>query len=156
WVKPNKGRIYKIFDPEQAKDAHVLSVKQLLAQGMARRTPKELVQLLDHPDQRIRQEAQFALAEIGSAAIPILADLAHDGRSQLARLHALWALGQVGRKNQEAYKGVTAELNDPDAEVRAQAAKVLGESRSPATAERLMPLLADEEPRVRFFAALSL
>ena len=63
WSKPGKGRIYKVTDPEHAKDANVLSTKKLLAEGFAQRSVEELIKLLEHPDQRVRQEAQFALAE---------------------------------------------------------------------------------------------
>ncbi|HVY71383.1 MAG TPA: HEAT repeat domain-containing protein, partial [Verrucomicrobiae bacterium] len=47
-------------------------------------------------------------------------------------------------------------LTDRDAEVRAQAAKVLGDHHALAAYDGLIKLLADQSPRVRFFAAQGL
>jgi quinoprotein glucose dehydrogenase len=154
WNKPNKGRIYKVFDPAAAKDPVVQGVKKLMAEGMTQRPVAELTRLLEHPDMRVRQEAQFALAEKGRDAVPALAETARTGK-QLARLHAVWGLGQVGRHDAAAYRPLLELTADRDAEVRAQAAKVLGEGRVADAYDRLLPLLADAEPRVRFFAALA-
>ncbi len=156
WNKPNKGRIYKVLDPTRADDPAARSVKKLMAEGMAGRSRAELAGLLKHPDMRVRQEAQFALAEQGAAAVPTLVTAAKGKDHQLARLHAIWGLGQVGRKAPEAYESLLPLLADADAEVRAQAAKVLGEGRVAAAQEKLLPLLSDAEPRVRFFAAQAL
>jgi HEAT repeat protein len=123
---------------------------------MARRPPRELAALLGHADLRIRREAQFALVETGEAGVKLLAEAARAGNLPLARLHALWGLGQVGRRDPKALAFVLPLLKDGDAEVRAQAAKVLGDGRLPAAGEPLVPLLHDAEPRVRFFTALSL
>jgi HEAT repeat protein len=47
-------------------------------------------------------------------------------------------------------------LKDSDPEIRAQAAKVLGDVRDAASAQPLIALLADPAPRARFFAAEAL
>ena len=47
-------------------------------------------------------------------------------------------------------------LDDSDAEVRAQAAKVLGDRRYGSAYDGLIKLLNDASPRTRFFAAMSL
>jgi len=155
WEKPNKGRIYKVFDPEKVKDPEVLGVKKILAEGITHRSLDELAGLLSHRDMRVRQHAQFALAERGLASVARLCDIARSKQNQLARLHALWALGQISRKTPDVLEPVISLLGDPDAEVRAQTAKILGEGH-PATAfDRLLSLISDPEPRVRFFAALS-
>ena len=79
---------------------------------------------------RVRQAAQFALAEKGSASIPAFAGVAREGkRNRLARFHAIWGLGQIGRKDATAYKEILPLLKDADSEVRAQAAKALGEGK---------------------------
>ncbi len=156
WDKPNKGRIYKVTDPKLANDPAVREVKKLLADGMAGRATDELVRLLGHKDMRVRQEAQFALAEKGGAAVPALTKVAREGKDLLPRLHAIWGLGQVGRKDRSAYKALPALLGDGAAEVRCQAAKVLGEAKLAEARDRLAALLADAEPRVRFFAAQAL
>jgi quinoprotein glucose dehydrogenase len=162
WGLTGKGRIYKVSDPRRADDPVAAEVKRLLAEGMAGRPLPALAKLLAHPDRRIHQEAQFALADRGAEALPTLLDIAHHGKDRLARLHAVWAVGQVGRKQTTAGRdfpaaGQLGDLTaDGDAEVRAQAAKVLGEIKAPASAARLVPLLRDAEPHVRLLAALGL
>ncbi len=47
-------------------------------------------------------------------------------------------------------------LKDADSEVRAQAAKVLGEGKVAEAGDSFIALLKDDEPRVRFFAAQGL
>ncbi len=156
WEKPNKGRIWKVTYPALAKDPAVLEVKQILADGFAKRTPEELTRLLDHKDMRVRQGAQFALAEKGPASIAAFAGVAKNDTNRLARLHAIWGLGQIGRKDAAAYKEILPLLKDGDSEVRAQAAKVLGEGKVAEAADTFIALLKDAEPRVRFFAAQGL
>src|SRR5262249_36235474 len=126
WGCTGKGRIYKVFDPARADDPAAREVKKLLAEGMGKRPVAELAKLLGHADQRVRQEAQFALAERGTPeAAEVLRRVAHDSKDQLARLHAVWGLGQRAfRTGRPAL--VVRLLTDPDGEVRAQAAKVLG------------------------------
>src|SRR5690606_30710950 len=143
-------------DPRKSNDAQVREVRKLLAEGMAHRASDALIQLMKHPDLRVRQAAQFALAERGPEAIEPLQHLATDGANRLERLHAIWCLGQIARKNPDVLTALLGLLEDSDSEVRAQLSKVLGESGAETTVDRLAPLLRDREPRVRFFAALSI
>lgn len=156
WAKPTKGRIYRVTHEQASQQPVVAEVKRLLGEGMRDRSPDELAALLAHADMRVRQEAQFALAARGSAAVEAFAAVAGGSESQLARIHALWGLGQIARALPEAAAPVVAQLSDGDAEVRAQAAKVAGECRAEDAYEPLLALLGDDAPRVRFFAALSL
>jgi quinoprotein glucose dehydrogenase len=156
WNLTGKGRIYRVFDPATRGSAPVNEVKKLFAEGFAQRAAGELVGLLGHADQRVRQEAQFALAAKGAGAIKLLAS-ALDSDSQMSRLHAVWGLGQILRASPAAPTSVLLPLlGDADAELRAQTAKVLGDARAATAYERLVPLLADSAPRPRFFAALAL
>ncbi|MCC6417772.1 MAG: c-type cytochrome [Gemmataceae bacterium] len=154
WGKPNRGRIYKVSDPGRAGDKLVGEVKRLLAEGMGKRPAAELGRLLEHPDMRVRLEAQLALVE-AQGGDKLLAHAARAGKSLPARLHGLWGLGQLARRSSAAVPEIVPLLADRDAEVRAQAAKVLGEAKG-APAAQLVPLLKDGAARVRFFAALSL
>jgi quinoprotein glucose dehydrogenase len=156
WNMTGKGRIYKVSDPKRAKSPAVLEVKKLLAAGMGKRGLAELAKLLAHADMRVRQEAHFALAGRGKQAIPTLSKVARTDRAQLARLHAIWALGMVGRKEPAGYKPLRGLLADRDAEVRAQAARVLGDGKVGSAAKKLVALLEDDSPRVQFFAAQAL
>jgi quinoprotein glucose dehydrogenase len=156
WNKTGKGRIYKVFDPARQKDPAVAEVKSLLADGFTQRPPAELAKLLEHANMRVRQEAQFALADKGTASVSVFAEVARKGQPQLARLHAIWGLGQIGRKSPDALRTVAGLLKDEDAEVRAQGIKVIGQARWAAGRESLLEALKDSEPRVRFIAALGL
>jgi quinoprotein glucose dehydrogenase len=173
WGMTGKGRLYRAHDPALDGDPLVLETKRLLSEGMGKRSFKELAGLLAHRDQRVRQEAQFALAERGKAGLPTLAGVARKNANQLARLHAIWGIGQSlrvhgllspalsslggGEGEANAVLELLARLlGDGDAEVRAQCAKLLGECRWSNAYDGLIGLLKDSSPRVRFFAAMSL
>lgn len=165
WDTTGKGRIYRVHDPAVDKSKVVLETRKLIAEGMEKRSVKELTALLAHADQRIRQEAQFALADKGVAALKTLVATAGRNSSQLARLHAIWGIGQISSKFQApssnsevvaTLDALVALLSDADAEVRAQATKILGEQRFLKAYDGLIKLLGDASPRVRFFAAMSL
>jgi quinoprotein glucose dehydrogenase len=160
WDKPNKGRIYRAGDRGRSNDALVREVKGILAEGLASRSHDALAGLLAHPDMRVRQEAQFELVGRGEAGWKTLAEVARSHEGTLARIHAIWGLGQAagalpsgGRRSQWAVLGPL--LGDPDPEVRGQAAKVLGEIREPKAIDGLVGLLEDSSPRVRFLAAIA-
>lgn len=156
WNMPGKGRIYRLASPEPRNAAALKEVQTLLAEGMTNRSLEELARLLAHADQRVRQEAQFALADRGKESIPTLARLSRSQGDLLARIHAVWGLGQVGRTVPEAMHPVTDLLRDTNPEVRAQAARVAGDRKLAAAAQGLKALLSDPSPRVRFHAAIAL
>ena len=157
WPKSKRGRIYAISDPQHAKDALVLATQNLIAQDWTKASVSELTVLLAHADQRVRQEAQFTFAERGAASLAPLASIATTpSRSPYARLHAIWALGQLAQKNPAALAPLRTLLRDADAEVRAQAIKILGDAGDTSSADALIAALKDPAPRVKFFAAQSL
>jgi quinoprotein glucose dehydrogenase len=172
WLKTGKGRIWRFCDPAKAKDPKIAQVSTLLGEGMEKRSVDALVELLAHADQRVRQEAQFELAEraldenrAAEARAGLWTTATGTQNSHLARLHAIWALGQVGRREAEdSTINVLAKLfKDADPEVRAQSVRVLGDAiaahEHPEAfnlAGRVIPLLKDHEARVRFFAAQTL
>ncbi len=161
WNKPKKGRIYRLFDESRRGDLGVREVKDLLSQGMERRGLEELARLLEHPDMRVRQEAQFALAAGGGLAWRTLETVARSKSGTLARIHAVWGLSQAARSSRsrsarDQHLVLLPLLRDADPEVRAQTAKVLGEARDQDAIGDLSGLLSDANPRVRFFAAIAL
>jgi quinoprotein glucose dehydrogenase len=156
WGLPGKGRLYKVTDPEKAESQAVREVKTLLADGMEGRSEADLLRLLGHAHMRVRLEAQFALAGKGKAMVGVLERTVRESKEQLARLHALWALGQIGRTEESALATVRDSLADTDPQVRGQAAKVLGEMRDAKAQEGILKLVKDSEPRVRLQAALAL
>jgi quinoprotein glucose dehydrogenase len=168
WPKSQKGRIYGIKpakpDPAQRKISADLA--KLLARGFTGLDTAALAALLSHADRRARLEAQLELAARGPKSIAVFARVANDpAAKRLARLHAVWGLTQLGRKDTKVGPMLLKLLADGDAEVRAQAAKGLGDlGHRGASAEgvrksalpALVKALADGAPRVQFFAAQSL
>jgi quinoprotein glucose dehydrogenase len=154
WGMNGKGRIYRIHAPESDSDPLLLETKKLIADGMESRQPEQLALLLGHADMRVRQEAQFALAARASSAV--LIRVASRDSSLLARLHAIWGLGQLARAQKKDGSTLLPLLKDPDAEVRAQTAKTLGDIKGAKATAPLLPLLKDPSLRVRSFAAIAL
>lgn len=158
WYSTDAGAVYAVWDPKYIDDPRIAEVGRLFREGFRHRGADELVVLLGHLDRRVRQRAQFALAERGPAMVARLADVAASGADRMARIHAIWALGQIADDGvlPAAAASLVARLDDRDAEVRAQAAKVLGEARLVAASGALMRALGDESLRVRASAAMSL
>ncbi|MFO0825661.1 MAG: PVC-type heme-binding CxxCH protein [Gemmataceae bacterium] len=158
------GRIYTVFDPKKLDDPAVKEMKSLFAEGFDKLKPEELVKLLGHPDQRVRLRAQFKFVELGqktwreprAALIKLLAAVLTKNENQLARIHALWALGQLARKFPTAEDAIIDRLGDTDDEVRAQAVKLIGDIMLLGQVGTILDRLNDRSPRVKFFAAQSL
>jgi len=153
WGLTGKGRLYKFLDPARLSDPRVAEVQRLLAEGLSKQPAADVAKLLEHPDMRVRQEAQLELARRKDVAT--LAG-ATRGSHQLARLHAIWGLGQIGRSDAGAHSEIVRLAADADAEVRAQAIKVLGEDRVKSGLAAITAGLKDVQPRVRLFSALAM
>jgi putative heme-binding domain-containing protein len=151
WDSKNKGRIWKLDTPETVNSPIRKDVLSLLGDDFSKGATPEIAQLLSHADMRVRQKAQFDLVRRGESAALLAA--ARNKTGGLARLHGLWGLAQLARK--DATKGaVFAEfLTDPDGEIRAQAARMIGDVKVAALAPKVLPLLMDTAPRARYFAA---
>lgn len=154
WGSKGAGRIWKVDAPDAASLPERQETRTLLSEGFRHRSPRDLANLLRNADQRIRLEAQFELASREAVRELRAAARQHDHR--LARLHGLWGIGQIARGNPREAALLAEFLTDADAEVRAQAAKLLGDVRHAAAGDALIPLLRDDSPRVRFFAAEAL
>src|SRR5690606_37134150 len=75
---------------------------------------------------------------------------------QLARVHAIWGISQFARKDINNARLLVPLLQDQDPEIRAQAAKWIGDVRYERAGDALIPLLRDDYARARFFAAEAL
>jgi quinoprotein glucose dehydrogenase len=158
WNLTGKGRIYHVFDPALQQDPAVLEVKKLIEEGMTKRPADELIHLLVHRDMRIRQEAQFELADRGTPSVAPLTSLAQSRGERLPRIHAIWALGQIAeaQKSMQPASGILPLLSDSDDEVRAQAVKTLGSLRDGDAYDATLKLLDDPSPHVQLFAVMTL
>ncbi|MBI5799953.1 MAG: HEAT repeat domain-containing protein [Verrucomicrobia bacterium] len=156
WGMTSKGRIYRVSDPAAVRGAD--EVKTIFAGDFTKRSVDELKGMLSHRDMRVRQEAQFALVEKGADGQRALAEAAAQGKTLQARVHGIWGLGQLVQGSKFKVQSLAALrplLVDAEVEVRAQAAKVLGDARDAAAGAAITSLLRDASPRVRHLAAIA-
>ncbi len=153
YAKKPRGRIWKIDVPQKQQEQR-LRTQQLIQEGTQAKSKEELAELLAYPDQRIRLAAQFELVERNDAET--LEQVVRIRKSDLARIHAIWGLGQLARKNDEIAVQLLPFLRDEDENIRAQAAKVLGDARYEPALAQLTDLLQDNSAKVQFFAAQAL
>ncbi len=153
WYKQDIGNIYTLYTPDKLDDPLLAETQKLLGEDLTQRSPGELATLLGHADLRVRQRAQFAM--VSQDAAEDLATAAQAGEPLLKRLHAIWGLGQLARQTPALLtEKLIPLLQDEDAEVRAQAAKTLSDSRTYEAGEALVAALDDTSPRVQTFAAI--
>ncbi|MBX3441117.1 MAG: HEAT repeat domain-containing protein [Planctomyces sp.] len=169
WTGEGKGRIYR-FDVEGRAPAGP-TLAELYAAGFESFADDRLLDLLGHPDRRVRLESQFELAERterriagnDEALLTTLATLARTSDRPLQARHALWGYGQSARRTGRRAGRFDELLQTDDAEQRRQALRVATDLPRGAfdgaegwSADVLASALTDAEPRVRFQAALAL
>ena len=115
------------------------------------------IRALDHPSFNERSRAQWVLAGAGRPALAAVAGaLATPKTDPLAKRHLVWAVDAIAGGTPEATGPLVAALNDGAADVRAQAARALGERGVKEAAAPLAAKLADPEPAVRLQAVIAL
>ncbi|MFD2935679.1 HEAT repeat domain-containing protein [Spirosoma flavum] len=156
WDAKDYGRIWKLDDKAGASWADRQQTKTLLAEKFGPRSEASLGDLLKNPDMRVRQKAQFELVKRGAKGIDIFTAVTKQTDNQLARVHGIWGISQLARKDKQHAQLLLPLLQDKDPEIRAQAAKWLGDVRYKEAGAALIPLLKDANSRPRFFAAEAL
>ncbi|GAA4467360.1 c-type cytochrome [Nibrella saemangeumensis] len=156
WDTKDYGRIWKLDDQKAAASAERLLTKKLLAEDFTKQSEAYLGDLLKNPDMRVRQKAQLELAKRGTKGADIFTASIRQTDHQLARVHGIWGISQLTRQDKKYGQLLMPLLQDSDAEIRAQAAKWLGDVRYKDAGQALMPLLKDANARARFFAAEAL
>lgn len=156
WATHNYGRIWKLDDKTAAASAARKMTKELLAEDFSASKETALAELLKNPDMRVRLKAQFELVKRKEKGAPLLEQALKQTDNQLARVHAIWGLSQLAREDKQYAKVLLPLLKDNDPEIRAQAAKWLGDVRYKEAGPALLPLLGDTASRARFFAAEAL
>ncbi len=154
WQKTGKGRVYRLFDAAGDRSGDARGTRELLAGGLGQQGLSDLGALLGHADQRVRQEAQFELVRRGREGWEELERRSAQGEL-LARLHGIWGLGMAARLHGASAAALIPRLEDAQPEVRAQAARTLGDLGYAAAGDRIVRLLGDESARVAFFAAIA-
>lgn len=156
WGTHNYGRIWKLDHQDASAMAIRKEVQTLLAADFSNRKESDLGNLLKHADMRVRLKAQFELVKRKSEGAGIFRQALKQTSDQLARVHAIWGISQLARQDAQYAAALLPALNDNDPEIRAQAAKWLGDIRYAAAGTALVPLLKDTASRARFFAAEAL
>lgn len=156
WGTKDYGRIWRLDLDESQPSPLRVETEQLIRTDFTELEATALYDHLAHPDQRVRQKAQFALAKRGTASREQFLQAAQQTSSLLARVHGIWGLWQLALTDLQEAQYLIPFLKDATPEVRAQAAKVIGDVRFAEAGKDLLPLLQDAEARVRFFAAEAL
>lgn len=156
WAPHDKGNVLKLDTVESERDTQREGVRVLIGEDFTKRSTDDLAGLLGHADQRIRWKAQFELVKRGDAGLKALQHVATDKQAVLARVHAIWGLGQLGRHDPVVAALLMPLFQDQEIEVRAQASRMLGDAHHEAAATDLAKLLSDASPRVRAFVGIAL
>jgi putative membrane-bound dehydrogenase-like protein len=115
------------------------------------------IRQLDHPSYNERRRAQTALIRRGKDALgAVSAALARPAIAPVARRHLVWVTDAIAGGTPEASYPLIDALKDSSPDVRAQAARALGERTVPIAREPLLKLLKDSEPSVRLQAVIAL
>ena len=155
WGTKDYGRIWKldVANPDMRERRET---EKHVRADMSSYKVQELSLLLRYPDMRVRQKAQFELANRDQQGLDIFKTSLADKQNQLARVHAIWGISQFARKDLKHAALLVPYLADSDPEIRAQAARWIGDVRYGDAGKNLLPLLKDPAARVRFYAAEAL
>ncbi|HTN75888.1 MAG TPA: HEAT repeat domain-containing protein [Pirellulaceae bacterium] len=154
WVNPKVcGRVFRISyvgTDVAAEPARASNTADLAAQ----------VQALGHPAQSERLRAQHKLATLGNAAAAAVSKTLFDANApKMARIHAIWTQNelidhQAGYDPTEPWQKALRE--DKDGDVRAQAARALGERRLKGAVDALITACGDADASARMQVAIAL
>jgi putative membrane-bound dehydrogenase-like protein len=115
------------------------------------------IRQLDHPSYHERVRAQAALIRQGRGALEAVTRALEDPKTDaLAKRHLIWVLDALAGATPEASYSIIAALSSPVADVRAQAARALGQRVVRIAREPLVQMLSDREPAVRLQATIAL
>lgn len=152
-LKPT-GRIWKLDLTEPNRNKARMETQRILQAGTSGLDIEALSSYIAHDDQRVRMAAQFELAKRNEAET--LATLAKNAPNILGRIHAIWGVGQIGRRDESKLAAIIDLLQDENEQIRAQTAKVIGDAHYAPAFDQLIRQLNDKSPVVQFFAAQAL
>ena len=150
WQGIGKGRIYSFSASEY--DATTKQVQSILRDGLKNNSSQELIRLLGHDDRRVRYAAQFELEDRANVDSIFSVFFQNDGASLFQRIHALWAFSNLVRRSDQnllqsadTLKTLNAVVRlalTSEPELKAQAAKLVGDLNLVQYADQLEKLLA--------------
>lgn len=157
WNDKNYGRIWKLTDETAKGWALQKQTEAEIKADYKKLSEADLKSKLYFEDLRIRRKAQFELVKRGKKGAEIFQQVIQDKSNQIARIHGILGLSQLGRLNDMSMADpLVALLKDSDPEIQAQAAKWLGDIRYSKAGKELIANLTHENARVRFFSAEAL
>ncbi|HRK16798.1 MAG TPA: HEAT repeat domain-containing protein, partial [Prosthecobacter sp.] len=158
WSVNSNGAIHKLTPKDASLQKAAAELAAMFKRGLTDDLPNQLATALASPDRRLRQMAQFELVKRGEAGQAVLLASAKNAAQPVAsRLNGVWGLGQLARQSEAADRAALIELSkDTDAEIRANAARVLGDAGGEGVQARLLEMTADESPRVKSLAIIAL
>ncbi|SDQ71391.1 PVC-type heme-binding CxxCH protein [Flagellimonas zhangzhouensis] len=158
WGTKNSGRVWKLDVTEDENDLaeQRLETQKWMTTNFEDLGNGELVELLSYPDMRIRQKAQFQLAKSSFWGYRKFKEVAKESNDQLARIHAIWGIGQQAAVDLDKADILVDLLEDSDEEIIAQCLKVLGDLKYTEASDKMISLLKSENPRIQFYAAQAL
>lgn len=144
WDKTNKGRIFRVSDPKAMKNPAVAEAQKFIAEGFEKKPIEDLAKLLEHPHQKVRQEAQLELASRNPReAIKAFVSVLRDSKNQVARLHAVWGLGIIRARPDAApafgpaFDVLSRSIKDADRNIRVAVIEQFGDAEKSASGFRL-------------------
>lgn len=157
WDDKNYGRIWKLTDETSKGWTLQKQTETEIKSDYKKLSEDELKSKLYFEDQRVRRKAQFELAKRGDDGAEVFQAVILDKSNQLARIHGIVGLSQLARLEDMNYAdAIVPLLKDADPEIKAQAAKWLGDIKYAKAGNDLIAGLKDENARVRFFSAEAL
>ena len=108
WNGEGKGRLYRFAHETDSASAKVADSAKLLGGGIKKSAVADLVKQLQHPDRRVRFEAQFELVRRNE--ITELMTAVRTAGNDVARLHGLWGCWQHGLASSENANAVNTLL----------------------------------------------
>lgn len=156
WGTKSQGRIWKFDTKEPDNLAARKQTADWIKTDFTQLNIGTLQELLAYEDRRVRLKSQFELVRRKNQAV-FQNLVGQSSANQLARIHAIWGLGQLARANvASAREPLRKALVDDDFEVIAQALKTLGDVRDSQSGDEFISLLNFPNDRVKFYAAEAL
>ncbi len=158
WGTKNYGRVWKLDVTKDKNDlaAERLETQRLMQLDYAKQTPEQLYTFLMYGDRRIRQKAQFELVSRGQKGFDMLNKAVYQTDNQLGRIHGIWGIGQLMRKDKNYAGSLLPLLKDKDAEITTQAIRMLGDADITSVVNEIIPFLTNANARLQFYAAEAL
>ncbi len=160
WQMQDEGSILVVSNPAEKSNTETEEFEKLLTSDFSQYSIDELTAFLGRNHQHLRLRAQYELAKRKDEAVAQFTQLALDKNGELfKRIHGIWGLGQMAYSSAytvDILLPLIALLNDSDNQVRIQVAKVLGDHKVEAAADKLIAALEDKHARVAMYAAIGL